>query len=226
MKNNARRKKIIIAISLAITVSAGSVIALAQDLNESLIKSNVVTENLGATYEIKETDAIEAIQKKLKSMEASGELEALKQKALGRMEDQILEPESVKGISTVDKAGVRYFDPTFVLGEDILDHEDNVIAAKGTRVNPLDVLPIHKKLFFFDGRSDAQVEMAIKLAKKYGNDFTPILTAGSWVDTSEKLQQAVYFDQQGKMTTRLTVTSVPSLVLQEGKLMRIEEMKP
>jgi hypothetical protein len=49
MKNNARRKKIIIAISLAITVSAGSVIALAQDLNGSLIKSDVVTENLSYT---------------------------------------------------------------------------------------------------------------------------------------------------------------------------------
>jgi conjugal transfer pilus assembly protein TraW len=68
--------------------------------------------------------------------------------------------------------------------------------------------------------------MAKKFAVQYGNEFTPILTAGSWLDLSNELQQAVYFDQGGKMTTRLTVSVVPSLVSQEGKLMRIEELKP
>jgi conjugal transfer pilus assembly protein TraW len=159
-------------------------------------------------------------------MEKSGELERLKNQAKERIEGQILEPAPIAGIGTVDRAGVRYFDPTFVLGEDIFDHEGNRMAAKGTRVNPLEVMPVRKKLFFFDGRSDVQVALAAKLAQTYGNDFTPILTAGSWVKTSEKLQQAVFYDQLGKMSTRLTVTAVPALVSQDGLRMKIEEIKP
>ena len=213
--------KKITLISLVVATTVCSVVALAQSNGSTL-----VTEKMGPTYAIQETDAIEAIQNKLKAMEKSGELEKIKDQAKARIEGQILEPAPIAGISMVDKSGVRYFDPTFILGEDIFDHEGNRIAAKGTRVNPLDVMPVHKKLFFFDGRSDAQVALAAKLAQTYGSDFTPILTAGSWVKTSEKLQQAVFYDQLGKMSTRLTITSVPALVMQEGSKMRIEEMQP
>ena len=213
--------KKITLIGLVVATTVCSVVALAQSNGSTL-----VTEKMGPTYAIQETDAIEAIQNKLKAMEKSGELEKIKDQAKARIEGQILEPAPIAGISMVDKSGVRYFDPTFILGEDIFDHEGNRIAAKGTRVNPLDVMPVHKKLFFFDGRSDAQVALAAKLAQTYGSDFTPILTAGSWVKTSEKLQQAVFYDQLGKMSTRLTITSVPALVMQEGSKMRIEEMQP
>lgn len=213
-------KKLYITSGVVLTV-VSSMFAWAQADSVTL-----ATEALGPTYNIQETDAVEAIQNKLLAMEKSGELEKLKTQAKNRIEGQILEPAPISGINTVEKSGVRYFDPTFVLGEDIFDHEGNRIAAKGTRVNPLDVMPVRKKLFFFDGRSEAQIALADKLARTYGSDFTPILTAGSWVKTSEKLQQAVYFDQLGKMSTRLTVTSVPSLVSQEGSRMRIEEMTP
>jgi conjugal transfer pilus assembly protein TraW len=208
-------------IGLVVATAVCSVVALAQSNSSTL-----VTEKMGPTYAIQETDAIEAIQNKLKAMEKSGELEKIKDQAKARIEGQILEPAPIAGIRLVDKPGVRYFDPTFILGEDIFDHEGNRIAAMGTRVNPLDVMPVRKKLFFFDGRSDAQVALAAKLAQTYGSDFTPILTAGSWVKTSEKLQQAVFYDQLGKMSTRLTITSVPALVMQEGSKMRIEEMQP
>lgn len=212
-----------IACACIALIIAGSSVTNGQTTE---IPQTLATELVGPTYEIKETDAIEAIQKKLAAMEKSGELEKLENEAKSRIEKQILEPAPVLGISIVEKSNSRYFDPTYILNEDIFDHEGNRIAAKGTRVNPLEVMPVHKKLFFFDGRSTEQVAMAEKFAMQYGNDFTPILTAGDWAEISNKLKQAVYFDQQGKMTTRLTVTAVPSLVYQEGSKMRIEEIKP
>ena len=87
-------------------------------------------------------------------------------------------------------------------------------------------MPVTKQMFFFDGRDDRQIAKASELAEKYGITFVPILVAGSWVETSKKMNQAVYFDQQGRLSERLTINSVPALVTQEGKLMRIEEMKP
>ena len=81
-------------------------------------------------------------------------------------------------------------------------------------------------MYFFDGRDLAQVALALKLSEQYGSDFLPILTAGDWRSLSNQLQQPVYFDQQGSITQRLTITAVPSLVQQEGKQMKIEELVP
>ena len=205
----------------ALALTGASMVLVAWGKTELL-----ATDLIGPVYSIAEEDALKAIDTKLKKMEASGELEKMGTKIKADIESHILEPQPIPGVSTVEKAGVRYFDPTWTLNEDLFDDDGNIMAAKGTVVNPLEVMPISKKLFFFDGRDVAQVEMAKKFAVQYGNEFTPILTAGSWLDLSNELQQAVYFDQGGKMTTRLTVTVVPSLVSQEGKLMRIEELKP
>ena len=159
-------------------------------------------------------------------MQESGELARLESQAKGNIEKSILEPKPIEGVTVVEKGAVRYFDPTWVLNQDLYDDAGNVMAKQGTAVNPLDVMPIRDKLFFFDGRDPAQVALAKTYAAQYGTDFTPILTAGSWTDLSNELQRAVYFDQMGKMTQRLTITAVPALVMQEGKLMRIEEIKP
>lgn len=212
----------------AFTVFAlsASVTASANESAESASKQANAIDLMGPVYTIKETDALVSIQNKLTAMEKSGELERMKNKVKGEIENHILEPKPIEGIQTTVKNGVRYFDPTWVLPQDLYDDAGNVMAVKGTKVNPLDVMPVHKKLFFFDGRDRAQVELAKSFALKYGEEFTPILTAGSWVDLSNELQQAVYFDQMGKMSDRMSITSVPALVLQEGKLMRIEELVP
>lgn len=186
----------------------------------------LVTEKFGPTYEIVEKDAIQTIYSKLEALKSSGKLKEIEQQAQTRTENYMFNPEPLKNITTVDKGNIRYFDPSWTLNTDIFDNLGNKIASRGTRINPLEIKNLSKKLFFFDGRDPAQVELARKLATKYGSEFTPVLTAGSWVDTSEKLQQAVYFDQMGTMTSRLTVSVVPALVMQEGNRMRIEEIKP
>lgn len=183
-------------------------------------------EKLGPSYPIAEKDAVQTIYSKLEALKSSGKLKEIEEQAQSRAERYMFNPEPVAGIVSVQKTNVRYFDPTWTLNSDIYDNLGNRIAAKGTQVNPLNVKSVSKKIFFFDGRDPAQIELAKKFASLYGSDFTPILTAGSWVDASEKLQQAVYFDQLGMMTSRLTVNAVPTLVMQEGNRMRIEEIKP
>ena len=40
------------------------------------------------------------------------------------------------------------------------------------------------------------------------------------------MNQAVYYDQQGRMVASFKVNEVPSMVAQEGTRLRIEAMKP
>lgn len=201
-------------------VSMGATVAI------SAIIPSLATEKMGPTYPVVEKDAIETITNKLKEAQAQGKLQELEKEALQRADQYLMSPTPVTGIHQVEQANIRYFDPTWILDQDLFDDNGNRIASKGTRVNPLDVMPVTKQMFFFDGRDDRQIAKASELAEKYGITFVPILVAGSWVETSKKMNQAVYFDQQGRLSERLTINSVPALVTQEGKLMRIEEMKP
>ena len=93
-------------------------------------------------------------------------------------------------------------------------------------VKPLEVAPIPFKMFFFDGREPDQIDLAKKLAAEYGESFMPILTAGDWYELSAEMDQAVYYDQQGRMSKSFQLSEVPSLVTQEGNRLRVEAMKP
>ena len=210
--NNTRLVSVLCALALAGVVLAKDAV--------------LVTEKLGPTYPIVERDAIEMILAKLKGMRDSGEMAKIESRMKEKVEKSVMSPAPVAGITNVSKPNIRYFDPTWVLNADIYDALGNRIAVKGTKVNPLDVKPVKKKMYFFDGRDLAQVTLALKLSEQYGSDFLPILTAGDWRSLSNQLQQPVYFDQQGSITQRLTITAVPSLVQQEGKQMKIEELVP
>ncbi len=210
--NNTRLVSVLCALALAGVVLAKDAV--------------LVTEKLGPTYPIVERDAIEMILAKLKGMRDSGEMAKIESQMKEKVEKSVMSPTPVAGITHVSKPNIRYFDPTWVLNADIYDALGNRIAVKGTKVNPLDVKPVKKKMYFFDGRDLAQVALALKLSEQYGSDFLPILTAGDWRSLSNQLQQPVYFDQQGSITQRLTITAVPSLVQQEGKQMKIEELVP
>ena len=52
-----------------------------------------------------------------------------------------------------------------------------------------------------------------------------ILTGGSYLDLMRRWKQTVYYDQQGLLTTRLGIRQVPARVTQDGKRLRIDELR-
>ena len=185
-----------------------------------------VVEKIGTTYPIAEEDAVVAIQKQLEEMQKSGKLAKLEQEAKDRVTNSALNLEPVKGLSVTQKPSVRFYEPSYTLPENVYDQEGNLIAAQGAVVKPLEVTSVRHKMFFFNGNDAKQVILAQKLAKDIGNNFMPILVEGRWDKMAEKLQQAVYFDQQGKMSRNFGLTEVPVMVSQDGKNLKIETFKP
>ena len=47
---------------------------------------------------------------------------------------------------------------------------------------------------------------------------------GSVLDAEKQMQQPIYFDQAGKLTTRFGITHVPAVVMQEGLYLKITEV--
>lgn len=181
-------------------------------------------DQVGPTYNIVEPDMLKEIDTHLRAKERSGELAAMEKETLRRAKNRMENPTPVPGLSKVERQHSFYYDPSFTVPETVRDQNGNIVAAAGTRVNPLDYASMSKHLLFFDGADADQVAKAEDLIRHYKGFVKPILTNGPIGDITRRWQQQVYFDQGGALVRKLGIKRVPSLVSQDGKRLRIDEL--
>lgn len=174
----------------------------------------------GKLAPIEEIDPLQIIQKKLKTMEERGELEHHNLELQKKTKAAIERPRPVEGITKATKARVFYYDPTYVVQDDLKDHQGQIIHSKGTRINPLETVNLSQNLLFFDGDDEDQVAFAKEKLKEV--PLKLILIKGAPLALSEKLKVPVYFDQSGLLTKKLRVHHVPALVTQDKFRLRIK----
>jgi conjugal transfer pilus assembly protein TraW len=133
-----------------------------------------------------------------------------------------LRPIPVYGLTITKKPKTFYYDPTYILNKNIEDHEGNIIAKKGTVINPLDTIMLHGVLFFLDADDKRQIKWALENAKKH--DYVRyILVKGNIKEAGKRLNDRIYFDQYGLITKQLGIKHIPCIVKQEGKKLQIQE---
>ncbi|MDI9640427.1 type-F conjugative transfer system protein TraW [Geitlerinema splendidum] len=181
----------------------------------------------GKIAPIEEHDPIVLIQSKLKTMEERGELERHNRELQKKTRMAIERPKPVEGISKAKETHIFYYDPTYIVPEDLKDHMGRIIHSKGTRLNPLETVTLSQELLFFDGDDEDQVAFAKeKLKEKLAeNSVKLILVKGAPLSLSEELKVPVYFDQSGLLIKKLGIHHVPALVTQDGVRLRVEEIK-
>lgn len=177
----------------------------------------------GVIYSIDEQDPIILIQNKLKSMKESGELDWHNLELQKKTRATIERPRPVEGISKATETRVFYYDPTYVVKQDIKDHQGRIIHPKGTRINPLEAVNLSQNLLFFDGDDEEQAAFAKEKLKSV--PLKLVLTNGTPLALSEELKIPVYFDQAGLLIKKLGIKHIPALITQENKRLRIEEIK-
>ena len=187
--------------------------------------STLAIEQIGPLHPIVEPNMLEEIYRVLNEKEKSGFTAKVQKEAIERSKRSIENPRAVKGLARVEKARHFYWDPTIRVPKTIRDPEGNVIAEEGKTVNPLDYVSLSKHLLFFDGRDPAQVIKAIAIVKHYNGLVKPIMVAGPPLEMSRKWKTQVYFDQGGALVRKLGIQRVPSLVTQENKKLRIDELE-
>ncbi|NCN23439.1 MAG: type-F conjugative transfer system protein TraW [Gallionellaceae bacterium CG1_02_56_997] len=180
---------------------------------------------VGKTYDITERDLIAVIQHKLKHMEKTGELAKFQNDYKNRVIDGIEHPKPIPGIKATANANTRYYDPSMVTDKDITDATGRILYPRGTRINPLDYIGWNKYLLFVDGRDAKQLEFSKKITAASDRPVKLVLVAGEPLDLMRKWKMSVYFDQGGKLTRRFAITQVPAIVRQEGKRLRIDELR-
>ena len=180
---------------------------------------------IGPVYPIAEPSLLAFIQAKLRDLASNGGIERLQRESQARIRRQIEDPTPVAGINRTTTARTFHVDPSIEVPYPISDAEGRVIVAPGTRVNPLDVVSLSRPLFFFDARDAEQVERARREFADRGGQVKLILTGGSYLDLMRRWKHTVYYDQQGLLTTRLGIRQVPARVTQDGKRLRIDELR-
>lgn len=177
----------------------------------------------GIIASIEEVDPLQIIHQKLKIMKERGELERHNLQLQKKTKAAIERPRPVEGIIKATKARVFYYDPIYVVKEELKDHQGKIIHSKGTRINPLETVSLSQGLLFFDGDDEDQVAFAKEKLKEL--QVKLILVKGAPLALSEEFKTPVYFDQAGLLTQKLRIKHIPALVTQEGMRLRIEEIQ-
>ncbi len=177
----------------------------------------------GATWPVAEPDLLEQIEERLSGMQRSGELARIEREARTRARSRIEEPEPVPGIAPAREARSRMFDPAITVERDIRLPDGTLIAAAGTRIDPLARHPLTRDLLFVDGRREAEIAWALAREIATGRPGKIVLLAGRPLDLARAHGRAFFFDQDGRLAARFGIAATPALVEQAGSQLRISE---
>ncbi len=174
----------------------------------------------GATWPVAEPDLLVEIEARLLDMQRSGDLARLEEEARTRARQSLEEPESVPGIAPAGEQRSRLFDPAITVARDIRTPDGVLIAAAGTRVNPLKRLPLTRDLIFIDGRREAEIAWAL------GHDRPAkiVLLAGRPLDLMRRHRRPFFFDTGGRLAARFGIAVTPTLVERDGVRLRLTEI--
>jgi conjugal transfer pilus assembly protein TraW len=176
----------------------------------------------GETWPVIEPDLLGTIARRLARAQASGELDRLNREFADRAAARVATPPAVTGLSPASEDRSWAYDPSIALDADVRDAKGALIAAKGTRVNPLDLVHLPRTLIFVDGTSADEMAWA----QRQGDDAhaSIILVAGSPFERMRALGRRIWFDQGGLLTGRFGIAHTPAWVRQQGNTLRVDEV--
>ncbi len=174
----------------------------------------------GAVWPVAEPDLLAGIEARLRELEASGDLDRMRDEALGTARQRIEAPGPVEGIGPARVRRTRLFDPSIAVERDIRTHDGALIAARGARVNPLDAHSLTRDLLFIDGTRPVEVSWALR----HERPARIVLVDGRPLELMRTHGRRFFFDQGGRLSKRLGLRATPSLVAAEGPVLRITEV--
>ena len=175
----------------------------------------------GPVWPVAEPDLLAQIEARLGEMGASGEMARMRGEALAAARQRLEAPGRVEGIGPARVHSARLFDPSMEVDRDIRAPDGTLIAARGTRINPLDKMHgLARDLLFIDGTRPVEVSWALR----HERPSRIVLVDGRPLDLMRTHGRRFFFDQGGRLSQRLGLRATPSVVAAEGSLLRITEV--
>ncbi|MES2303679.1 MAG: type-F conjugative transfer system protein TraW [Pseudomonadota bacterium] len=176
----------------------------------------------GETWPVIEPDLLQAIGQRLAHAQASGEIDRLNRTFSDRAQARVEHPPAVAGLAAATQNRTWVYDPSVAIDADVRDAKGALIATKGQRINPLDLVRLPRELVFVDGTSSD--EMAWANARGNDTRVSIILVRGAPLERMRQMQRRIWFDQAGILTTRFGITHTPAYVRQQGRTLEVSEV--
>lgn len=151
---------------------------------------------------------------------ANGGKEAMLRGAQERYMASLNNVATPAGIRPARSNAVRLVDLAETVKETITNGNGVVVVAAGTKINPLVISPLTKKLFFIDARDQRQLLLVKKLAEP---EDKIILLGGSVFKAGEFLKRRVYLDVPG-FHTRIEDQEPSIHRLPRGRQLKVQEV--
>ena len=165
----------------------------------------------------------ESLMTLIESKIRQGEFEAIQAEWVRKVEKEINHPKSLQ-LKRAMKSTHHYYRPSIVLQQDVRDEKGRLLFPKGLQVNALDSMPTYTPYWLFiNAEDEAQVRWVMHQLIRLPHAKV-ILTGGVISDMQYQLQRPVYFDQGGRITQKLGITSVPARVSRDKNRLLIEEI--
>ena len=147
-------------------------------------------------------------------------MRALRESMEKKIEESYAEHSLVSlDVPSATEERVRYMDPSVMVRNPLYDHTGKMISPSGT-VNPLDHVSLSKSILVL---KEDQIKRALEKIRGRGEKTILILTDGDILKASSLAGQPVH-KANLFILRRLKIEKVPSLVTQEGKKLRVEEI--
>jgi conjugal transfer pilus assembly protein TraW len=192
-----------------------------------IICAQLHAENLGVVgqvYSIAEEDFLVFIKKRITAMQINGEWQALENQFKSNVEKHAIRPMPISQVTHALETRSWLYDPSLTVPYDLTDSAGRIIAKSGTTINPFNLISLHKALVFFDGDDAKQCVWVKELDKKLSGKTKLIMVNGSIANNERFFSKPIYFDQEGKLVTKLSIKHVPAFVQQNGLFLKITEV--
>jgi conjugal transfer pilus assembly protein TraW len=172
----------------------------------------------GQSYPIREGDAIVEMQQRAAAVDWAKVFD--KRKIEKKVKDY--RPAGLRRLPATKENQVRAVDMTYSTEFDIPDGKGGVLYPRGYTFNPLDYIFLPTTLVFIDGAEKSQIEWFRSSAYASSINVMLMLVHGPYWDLMESLERPVFYADE-QMTRRFGVRTVPSVVVQNGRMMNVHE---
>lgn len=173
---------------------------------------------VGEVFPVAEMSFLAFIEEKLHDPKVVSDFT---EEMLNQIEHKTDKPQAVK-LPRASKTEFHTYVPQVILKNDIVDNADKVIWKQGTTINALEQLPSYRPHWIFLNADDIAQSRWAK--QQLQANVKVILTGGSIRNASTLLQQEIFFDQGGRISSQLGITHVPASVTRKENTLLIQEI--
>lgn len=177
----------------------------------------------GEVFPVAEPSFLQLIESRLRQLTESGEWDSFNQRWQAEVSRRVLRPKPVS-LPRAQRAQTHHYRPEIRLNSPLRDATGHLLYPVGSRVNALKELPSYQPCWLFFNQDDkAQQRWALKAGQQCANPKL-ILTGGAIDEAEATFHAPIYFDQAGRITTKLKIHALPAKVRRDGNALLIQEL--